>query len=246
MDVFAFIGIGIELIDGEILICFRDVDRCGNTNGVVLNEEPYCVQLIFARVLCRIAVLALRPDDGNIIDILIIGSRREVEVGADIHSAETLGAFGEACVNTSVGVDTCHTDVVRLDFVLHVCIILGVPADEELITDCSHLHVGIGAVVIGQTSGRKRISVFVDQGVEGFCACRIFAGADSVDQDRSAVTEHSGVNGVDCTGSTVVGDLCVGPGNPGIFIIGTDSVIDVVLCVEHSSEVIAAAILRHL
>ena len=69
----ACVGIGVELVNGKVLIRLRDVGRCGDTDGAVLLEEPDRVQLVFARVLCHVAALALRPDDGNLIEVCVFG-----------------------------------------------------------------------------------------------------------------------------------------------------------------------------
>ena len=62
------VRISVKVIDGIIILTrLRDIRRRGKTCHAVRFEEANRIQLVLANVLCLIAVLALRPDDGDIL-----------------------------------------------------------------------------------------------------------------------------------------------------------------------------------
>ena len=59
LDLAVRFGIGIETVDGVVLGSFRNGCRCGYTDHAVLLKEAYRIQLVFALVLCFVALLLL-------------------------------------------------------------------------------------------------------------------------------------------------------------------------------------------
>ena len=229
MDGALVVGVDVEVINGIVFACRANIGRRGKAVKAIRTIEANCVEFVLAGILSLIAVFALRPHDGDVGQIGVARGSREAEIGSDRRG--DADALGEVDVVATVGIDTRQTDIVR-----HVRVMLGVPTDDEVsvaLVDRSRLRVGVGVVVVGQTSGGNDIAVRADHGVEGLGGGDVFAGADGVGNDRRTVGKHSGVDGVDRTGSAVVSDL---GGRP----LGAveDTVVDIVLHVEHGGDIL--------
>ena len=248
VDCAVAIGVDVKVIDGVVLGRLRHIRGGGHAGHAADLEEANRVQLILAGVVGLVAFLALGPHQGHVGQLRIVGRGGEAEIRADARIAGAADALGEVDGVAAVGVDAGQADVVGHHRLIGgvpivivflrvalACVVLGVPAQDEVAAvfiDRRHLGVGIGAAVVGQSSGGENGAVRADHGVEGLGGGHVLAGADGVGQERGAVGQHGGVDGVHRAGAAVVGNPSF---FPGCAII--NAVVDIVLHVEHGGDI---------
>ena len=77
------IGISIKVIHRVIFRRFCNVCGSGKADGTTVFVKANCVQLVLAGISCFLTVLFLRPDDGQIIQIIAAGRCRKAEIGGN-------------------------------------------------------------------------------------------------------------------------------------------------------------------
>ena len=232
-----FAGVGIKMIHRKVRAGFGNIGLGSHADCIAGLEQAHCVQLVLAVVCFVLAVLFLRPNDGELAQSIGSGRRRELEVCRDAGCGVAADALREGFVHAAVGVDARKADIMGFHVLLgsglrigslFAGIVLGIPAGNELIANGCNLRIGIGIAVVGQAAGGDNAAVCADHGIEGFGCGNVFACADGVDENRSAVRQHSGVDGVHRACAAVVGNLGIRPARAVI-----NTVVDIVLSVKH-------------